>query len=98
MHGRRQAKHVDMRHLGHNHAKHHRVAMHHLVAIGTETLAAKLDGKIHIAGLVEFLELLVTEFAPQQVSEKVVCGHEVQRNDLARFPHMDRPVRMHVKV
>ena len=31
--------HVDMRHLGHNHAKHHRVAMHHLVAIGTETLA-----------------------------------------------------------
>ena len=72
--------------------------MHHLVAVGAETLTTKLDGKIHIARFVEFRKLLVAKFAPQQVSQQLVCRYEVQRNDLARLPNMNRTVCVHVKV
>ena len=80
-----------MRHLGNNHAQHHRVAMHHLVAVGAETLTAKLDGKIHIAGFVEFLKLLVPSSRRSRSASSSFVATKFS-GMISRITNMDRPV------
>ena len=93
-----QTERIDMRHFGHNDAKHHRVAMQHFVAVGTEALATKLDREINVTALVKGLEPFIAKLAAKQILQQFVGGHEVQRCDFARFPNMNGPFAMHMEI
>ena len=59
MHSRRQPEGVDMRHVGHDHAQHHGVAVHHPVAVGAEALAFMLDREIDVAAGIDLVVSVV---------------------------------------